>query len=315
METLYLISGGAFAAVVLLAVGAFAIVRQQAAGSAIAASVRRHTSPLGKEEAPLDPGRGAVWDRVVGITEAIGNAAKPKKSEDISVLRKRFTRAGLRSRNAVVVFFGLKVILALCLSIGFVALRVFAHWQMTPMNTLVLTIILLAAGFYLPDIWLRLRTSRRQEDFMLGFPDALDLLVVCAEAGMGIDAAMKRVGDEMRLSSKVVSEEFGILNLELRAGKTRRDAMKSMADRVGLDDVNSLVTLLIQTDRFGTSVAQALRVHADSMRTKRSQRVEEIAAKLPVKLLFPTILFIFPSLFLVLIGPALIRAYRIWSGH
>ena len=131
---------------------------------------------------------------------------------------------------------------------------------------------------------------------------------------MGLDAAMKRVGDEMQLSSKVLSDEFGILSMEMRAGKVRREAMRSLADRVNLDDVNSWVTLLIQTDKFGTGIAQALRVHSDSMRTKRAQRVEELAAKLPVKLLFPTILCIFPSLFLVIMGPAVVRLWRIWSG-
>ena len=131
---------------------------------------------------------------------------------------------------------------------------------------------------------------------------------------MGLDAAIKRVGDEMRLSSKVLSDEFRLLNLEMRAGKDRRDAMRSLADRIGLDEVSSWVTLLIQTDRFGTGIAQALRVHSDSMRAKRALRVEELAAKLPVKLLFPTILCIFPSLFLVIMGPAMVRIWRMWTG-
>ena len=118
----------------------------------------------------------------------------------------------------------------------------------------------------------------------------------------------------MQLSSKVLSDEVGILNMEMRAGKERREAMRSLADRVGLDEVHSWVTLLIQTDKFGTGIAQALRVHSDSMRTRRAQRLEVLAAKLPVKLLFPTILCIFPSLFLVILGPAVVRLWRIWSG-
>jgi tight adherence protein C len=144
----------------------------------------------------------------------------------------------------------------------------------------------------------------------LGLPDALDLLVVCAEAGMGLDAAMKRVGEEMKLSNKTINEEFRLLNLELRAGKSRKDALKNLALRTDLEEMNSLITLLVQTDRFGTSVAQALRVHYDAMRTRRTQRVEELAAKLPVKLLFPTIFCIFPSLFLVILGPGLLQAFR-----
>jgi tight adherence protein C len=173
--------------------------------------------------------------------------------------------------------------------------------------------VLTVIGFYLPNLWLSLRISSRREQLLVGFPDALDLLVVCAEAGMGLDAAIKRVGDEVKLSSKVISDEFKVLNLELRAGKSRRDALKNLALRTDLDDINSLVTLLIQTDKFGTSVAQALRVHSESMRAKRGQRVEEMAAKLPVKLLFPMIFCIFPVLFLVTIGPALIQVFRAWG--
>ena len=134
--------------------------------------------------------------------------------------------------------------------------------------------------------------------------------MVCVEAGVGLDAAINRVGEEMRLSNKVLSEEFRLLSLELRAGKTRRDALRNLAMRTDLEDVSSFVTLLIQTDKFGTSVAQAVRVQSDSMRRKRFQRAEEMAAKLPVKLVFPLILFIFPALFIVVLGPAAIRIFR-----
>ncbi len=151
--------------------------------------------------------------------------------------------------------------------------------------------------------------------FCEGFPDALDLLAVCVEAGMGLDAAIKRVGEEMRLSNKVLSDEFGLLNLEMRAGKERKEAMRSMADRIDLEDVSSWVSLLIQTDKLGTSISQALRIQSDSLRTKRSQRLEEMAAKIPVKLLFPTIFCIFPSLFLVILGPAVIRILRMLAQH
>jgi tight adherence protein C len=174
-----------------------------------------------------------------------------------------------------------------------------------------LSVLLALIGFYLPDLWLRMRIARRKEEILKGFPDALDLLVVCVEAGVGLDAAINRVGEEMKLSDKVLSEEFRLLSLELRAGKLRRDALRNLALRTDLEDVSSFVTLLIQTDKFGTSVAKALRVHSDSMRTKRQQRAEEIAAKLPVKLVFPLILFIFPSLFVAILGPAAIRIFRV----
>lgn len=145
---------------------------------------------------------------------------------------------------------------------------------------------------------------------MLGLPDALDLMVVCSEAGVGLDATINRVGEEMRLNNKTLSDEFNLMSLELQAGKPRRDALKDLATRTGLEDVTNLTSMLIQTERFGTSISQALRVHSDSMRVKRSQRAEEIAAKLPVKLLFPLIFFIFPSLFVVILGPAVIRIFR-----
>lgn len=143
-----------------------------------------------------------------------------------------------------------------------------------------------------------------------GFPDALDLMVVCVEAGMALDSAVSRVGEEMRLSNKALSEEFKQVSLELRAGMPRRDALRNLAVRTDLEDVNSLVGLLIQTDKFGTSVAQALRVYSDTMRTKRAQRAEEMAAKMPVKLMIPLILFIFPSILVTIIGPAAIKILR-----
>jgi len=174
-----------------------------------------------------------------------------------------------------------------------------------------IAVLLALIGFYLPSFWLRMRVQKRKEKILEGLPEALDMMVVCVEAGMGLDAAINRVGQEMALSNKVVGEEFQLLSLELRAGKQRNDALRGLATRTDLEDVNSLVTLLIQTDRFGTSIAQALRVHSDSMRVKRQQRAEEIAAKLPVKLLLPLTLFIFPSLFVVVMGPAVIRILRI----
>ena len=179
------------------------------------------------------------------------------------------------------------------------------------MNLLLLLLVLALAGFYGPDVWVRLAIARRQEQITNGFPDALDMMVVCVEAGMGLDQAIKRVADEMKLNYRIISDEFGLMNLELRAGRSRQDAMRNLAARTDVEDVKSLVTLLIQTDRFGTSIAQALRVHSDSMRTKRRQRAEEKAMKLPVKLLFPLLLFIFPSLFVAVIGPGAIQIYRV----
>ncbi|NIM99593.1 MAG: type II secretion system F family protein, partial [candidate division Zixibacteria bacterium] len=160
--------------------------------------------------------------------------------------------------------------------------------------TFIICTVLAIAGFYVPDLWLRIKIARRRGKIAKGLPDALDLLVVCVEAGLGLDTAINRVAEEIKLGHKVLSDELKLLTLELRAGKSRRDALKNLALRIDWEDIKSLVTLLIQTDKFGTSVAQALRVYSDALRTKRYQRAEEIAAKIPVKLVFPLVFFIFP---------------------
>jgi tight adherence protein C len=248
---------------------------------------------------------------------SLGGLVKPKSEGELSDLRKKFLKAGYRSENAPVIFFGIKTFLAALLPAIFFLIKfsIIKTIAIAPLHFMLFLIILALIGFYLPDLWLRNRIARRKESVSEGFPDALDLMVVCVEAGTGLDAAIHRVGEEMELSNKVVSEEFKILSLELRAGKDRRDALKNLALRIDLEDINSLVTLLIQTDKFGTSVGQALRVHSDSMRTRRQQRAEEIAAKIPVKMVFPLILFIFPALFVAIIGPAVIRIFRLLLPH
>lgn len=244
----------------------------------------------------------------------LGAIAKPSKEKEISHLRKSFLHAGWndRARNTMMIFFGSKVLLAIALPALLMILKV-TLLSLKPISFMGLLVVFALIGFYIPDFWLRIRIANRKEEIVRGFPDALDLMVICAEAGMGLDAAIARVGEETRLTDPPLSEELRFLNLELRAGKSRHDALKSLAMRTGVEDIESFVTLVVQTDRFGTSVSRALRVQAGSMRVKRSQRVEELAAKLPVKLIFPTILFIFPSLFLVLAGPAMIQAFRLWT--
>ena len=162
------------------------------------------------------------------------------------------------------------------------------------------------AGFYAPQLWLRLVTDRRKERLVDGFPDALDLMVVCVEAGLGLDQAIARVGEEVRIGHKDLADEFQILGLELRAGLTREQALRNLINRTDVEEIRSLVALLIQTDRFGTSIGQALRVHSDSMRMNRRLRAEEMAAKLPVKLMLPLIMCVFPAIGVVIMGPGVI---------
>jgi tight adherence protein C len=174
-------------------------------------------------------------------------------------------------------------------------------------KTLQGVIVMTGFGFYLPSMvlwWLR---RKRQEEIFLTLPDALDLLVVCVESGLGLDAAMRKVCDEMSAHAKTISEEFSLANFQLQMGRPRREVLHDLGVRTGVDDVRSLAAILIQADRFGSSIAQALRVQSDSMRTRRKQIAEEKAAKTAVQLLFPLILFIFPGIFVVLVGPAAIN--------
>lgn len=301
-------------AAMLVVVSLYALLSEKKQREVLTQKVREFSE---KEEAAIGQERMALPAQPVArlfvhIAQYLGNLVKPTKKEEISLIQKRFLMAGIRIKSVMITFFGAKVICAICLSLSFVAAMVFLPLQISALIAMALVILLALAGFFLPNLWLSLKISRRQEQFLRGFPDALDLLAVSVEAGMGLDAAIKRVGEEMRISNKVLSEEFGLLNLEMRAGKQRTDALRSMADRTGLEEMRRWVAMLIQTEKFGTSIGQALRVHSDSLRTRRTQQVEELAAKLPVKLLFPTIFFIFPTLFLVILGPAAIRVYRMF---
>jgi tight adherence protein C len=224
--------------------------------------------------------------------------------------RIKFLRAGIRLENAPAIFYGIKYLFAILLPSIFMMFRLtvfnLANYQLT-IAIFVLTALL---GYYLPDIWLRQKTDKRKERLVKALPDALDLLVICVEAGMGLEEGINRVTNEIKLTSPDLSDEFKLLNLELRAGKARRDALKNLAMRTGIEEMRNLVTLMVQADKFGTSVAATLRVYSESFRTQRMQKAEELAAKIPVKLVFPLILFIFPSLFVAILGPAAIRIFR-----
>ena len=233
-----------------------------------------------------------------------------KRADDSDVVKGKFLRAGLRQKNIETAFWGGKILFPFLFLLGFVILRMTVYISMSTSYTMGIVVLGSLLGFYLPDIWLKQITDKRKEKVLKGLPDCMDLLVVCVEAGMGLDSAIKRVGDELNLSYPELSEELNLLNLELRAGKQRRDALNNFAMRTGLTETKSLATLIIQTDKFGTSVAVALKVFSDSFRTQRFQRAEEKAAKLPVSILIPLLLFIFPVLFVVILGPAAINIYR-----
>jgi len=216
----------------------------------------------------------------------------------------RLIRAGYRSKQAIYNYLAAKI---LC-PVIFVCIFMFTRMVYKFETEMVLSIVvLLILGFFMPTIWVYLMTKTRQEKIFKGLPDALDLMVVCVESGLGVDMTFKRVGEEMLHLCKDLSDEFTLTNLEVRAGISREEAFKNMNLRIGLSEINSLMTILTQTSRFGTSLATALRVHADSMRIKRRQLAEETAAKSAVKLVFPLVMFIFPAIFVVLIGPGAIQ--------
>jgi tight adherence protein C len=257
------------------------------------------------EEAFEKEGVSSGKGHFLSFLGSLGKFLHPKDEGNISEMRRLFIKAGYRSGKALPLFFGLKVLLGLLLFGATLLGKLFFWEKMSPASFTYLSIILAIAGFYLPNLWIKLRISSRKDKIQRGLPDALDLMVVCVEAGTGLDAALNRTAEEMKKTNSVLAEELGLVNLEIRAGKTRQDALKNLAWRTDLEDISNLTTLLIQTERFGTSIAQALRVHSDFMRTKRFQRAEELAQKMPIKLLFPLVLFILPMFFLITLGPAM----------
>lgn len=221
------------------------------------------------------------------------------------VLRSGLVRAGFRDPQAVAVFLGSKIACAALLPLAWIAVGSLTG---RPLGSVALwTIASAVAGFYLPSVYISLRQRGRQVEIVSALPDALDLLVVCVEAGLGIAAAIQRVADEIELASPALSAELALVNQEMLAGVARFDAMRGLARRTGVDDLYALVAMLIQTDRLGTSVADALRAHAQSMRTRRRQRAEMLARAAGAKLAFPLVLLILPALMVVILGPAAIQ--------
>jgi tight adherence protein C len=229
---------------------------------------------------------------------------QPKTEAEVGKLRAKLNYAGFRGESSPSIFLGLKTI---CLGVGFVAgggTMYFTKGATT--EALMYTVSIAGIGFYLPNFVLWFLKKSRQDNIFFGLPDALDLMVVCVEAGLGLDQAMRKVSEEMKKTYAVIAEEFGLCNLQLQMGRPRNEVLHELGARTGVDDLKALSAILIQADKFGSSVAQALRVQSDSMRVRRRQMAEEKAAKTAVKLIFPLVLFIFPAIFIVLVGPAAI---------
>jgi tight adherence protein C len=254
-----------------------------------------------------DPRSATKPDRFQGVMETAKKLSAPLMPQtelETNQLKVRLANAGFRSEGAVAVYLGLRF----ASFIGFLllSLAIFIPREGFSIAAGKYIVIFAGIGFYLPNVilwWLR---RKRQQEIFLTLPDALDLLVVCVESGLGLDAAMRKVCEEMKDHAKVLAEELSLANFQLQMGRPRREVLHDLGVRTGVDDVRSLAAILIQADRFGSSIAQALRVQSDSMRTRRKQLAEEKAAKTAVQLIFPLVLFIFPGIFVVLVGPAAI---------
>ncbi|GAB3545548.1 type II secretion system F family protein [Noviherbaspirillum agri] len=257
------------------------------------------------------PATHSLHESIKHFLAPVAKLSTPEDEWEESPLRTRFMNAGFRGPYAPVVYFACKTLGTFLLPAAFALYTGMTQKDIAIPQLTAMIVLLAALGYYLPNVVLSRIIAHRQRELFENFPDALDLMRVCVEAGLGLDAAIARVGEEMRLKSEALYDELHLVSLELRAGSARDRALRNLALRMGLEDVDALVAMLVQAERFGTSVSESLRVHADGLRVKRKMRAEEAAAKVPVKLLFPLIFCIFPALLVVLLGPALISIYRV----
>ena len=247
--------------------------------------------------------RRPAWERMLArLAGFLPNADGQESIKDGLI------EAGYRGPNAVTTFLGAKILFAAGMPLVFFV--VMATLRQPIGNTILWSVVLAVVGFYLPTLWLWQKAGERKTEVTHALPDALDLLVVCVEAGLGLNAAIVKVAEEIKLASPVLALELRQVNNEMKAGVNRIDALRSLAERTGVADVKSLVAVLVQTDRLGTSIAASLRAQSDSLRVKRRQRAEEAAHKVAVKLVFPLVLCIFPELLMVLLGPGFISIFR-----
>ncbi|HEV2707620.1 MAG TPA: type II secretion system F family protein [Pyrinomonadaceae bacterium] len=268
--------------------------RMNQPGGSAAAAVAVSASPLVADDDPLTK----MAERVAAPLARLA----PPSAAEAHRLQKKLMQAGYRSPNAPAIFRAMQIGVlfgypALALLVGVALARPFDQ-------LLIPVLVAFVKGFFLPRLWLSRAVKRRQQRVRWGLADALDLMVVSIEAGLGLNAALVRVGEELKNVHPEISEEFELTNLEIRVGRDRDEALRNLAERTGVEDLRSLVAMLIQADRFGTSIARAVRVYSDSLRTKRRQRAEQAAQKAAVKLLFPLACFLFPTLFIVILGPA-----------
>jgi tight adherence protein C len=258
---------------------------------------------LEKRRRVTAPGDGLLRWR--SLLARIGNADRGKEQ---ARLRNLFIRAGIRSQGAESIFRGLKVLAAVLG--GTAAVLLLVLWETEGSRVVIGALAGIGGGYVLPDKLLRLRIGTRRKRIERALPNTLDLLTICVEAGLGLDQAIVQVAKELAPAYPEISDELGMISLEMRAGKRRADCLRGFGERTGIADVKKLAAVLIQADRFGTSIAQSLRIHSEHLRTERRQQAEEKAAKLGVKLVFPIFFFILPSLFVVTVGPVMVHIFK-----
>ncbi len=256
------------------------------------------------------PAPDSNWtETAVRLVGPFASLSSPSGNWEASPLRVRFIQAGIRHNDARLVYFGAKTLLPLLFAgCTYLVLRA---WSQSNGLTLSLYLMLAALiGCYLPNIVLHLKIRSRKREIFDNFPDAADLMLVCIEAGLGLDAGLTKVADEMKMSSVALAEELHLTNLEMRAGGTREKSLRNLALRTGIEEISTFATMLTQADKFGTSIGESLRVFSDDLRHKRQTRAEETAAKIPTKMLFPLVVCVFPSIIMVIMGPAAIQVIR-----
>ena len=291
-----------FVAVAMLVGGLLVYFRRSETSQRLDTVIGGVTPPQPSPQAP------PAW--IESVDKLAKPLAKLSASDDdwqTSELRRRFMNAGLRQPSVPVTFFAIKTLLCFGLPLTFWFVKLASGWDLKTNQTLIVGGLLFAVGYYLPNFVLNRMIHNRQREIFESFPDALDLLTICVEAGLSLDAALAKVAGEMRLKSPTLADELELITLEMRAGAGKERALRNLALRTGVDEIDTLVAMLIQADKFGTSVADSLRIHSDMLRTKRQQRAEEAAAKISVKLVFPLVLCIFPSILIVVLGPAIMQ--------
>ena len=300
----------AIAFIVLIGAAAFAFtLGVSAVGLTMASPVRRRLTRLGQTEPQAVSLAATLAEALRPYTRFI----LPKKDKELSRVKQKMVHAGYRSANALPLFFAVKALLMI--GLPFVVLLLSPMFPRVSSQMLLLAAVGLGGlGFLAPSVWLDHRAEGRQKALRAAFPDAMDLLVVCVEAGLGLAPALQRVADDLMISYPELGAELALVNAEMRAGVERTQALKNLAERTGLEDIRGLVALLVQTMRFGSGIADALRVYSEEFRDKRMQTAEELAAKMGTKLIFPLVVCLFPSFFLIAIGPAALALMEVFRN-